>query len=63
MAFWRLDKVLEETGLSKSTVYDLMKKRDFPAAIRLGEKAIGWVDVEVKKWQDDRIKASKPPAL
>lgn len=63
MAFWRLNKVLEETGLSKSTVYDLMKKGGFPAAIRLSKKAIGWSDVEVRTWQEDRVKASRTPAL
>jgi prophage regulatory protein len=62
MAFWRIDKVLEETGLSKSTVYDLMKKGEFPAAIQLSAKAIGWSDTDVRTWQEDRVKASRPAA-
>jgi prophage regulatory protein len=63
MAFMRLAQVLQETGLSKSTVYDLVKKGEFPSGIRLAEKAVGWVDTEVKAWQEERIKASRPSAL
>jgi prophage regulatory protein len=59
MAFWRLNKVLEETGLGKSTVYDLMKKGEFPVAIRLAGKAVAWVDAEVEAWQDERVKATR----
>jgi prophage regulatory protein len=62
MAFLRLAQVLKETGLSKSTVYDLVKKGDFPSSIRLADKAVGWIDTEVKAWQEDRIKASRNPA-
>jgi prophage regulatory protein len=59
MAFLRLAQVLKETGLSKSTVYDLVKKGEFPGAIRLADKAVGWIDTEVKAWQEERIKASR----
>jgi prophage regulatory protein len=63
MAFLRLAQVLQETGLSKSTVYDLVKRGDFPSAVRLADKAVGWIDTEVKAWQEDRIKASRPQGL
>jgi prophage regulatory protein len=61
MAFWRLNKVLAETGLSKSTVYDLVKKGNFPAGVRLANKAVGWVDTEVMAWQEGRVKETRQP--
>lgn len=59
MAFLRLNKVIERTGLSKSSLYALIKKGEFPSAVRLADKAVGWVDVEVQAWEAARIKASR----
>ena len=38
----RLPAVMERTGLSKASIYRLIKASDFPAAIRLGCRAVGW---------------------
>jgi prophage regulatory protein len=59
MAFWRLNKVLQESGLSKSTLYDLMRKGEFPAGVRLADQAVGWLDTEVKAWQESRVKVTR----
>ena len=45
------------TGLSRSSVYALMTKGDFPKAVRLGPKSVAWVDGEVRQWIADRIAA------
>lgn len=55
----RLPEVKDKTGLSRSCIYLRMSKGDFPQSISLGERAVGWVEVDVEQWLDDRISASK----
>ncbi|MGF1761104.1 AlpA family transcriptional regulator [Photobacterium sagamiensis] len=55
----RLPEVKEKTGLSRSSIYLRMSKGDFPQSISLGERAVGWVEMDVEHWLDARISASK----
>ena len=43
------------TGLPRSTMYDRIKRGDFPAPIPLGERSVGWLEHEVDAWLADRI--------
>ena len=43
------------TGLSKSHLYDLMKRGLFPLPVRISTKAVGWVSHEVHAWVAARI--------
>src|SRR5687767_8708503 len=38
----RLPEVMARTGLARSTVYLHMKQGNFPAAVRLGDRAVAW---------------------
>lgn len=53
----RLKMVEEKTGLKKSMVYDLIKSNNFPKAVKIGEKAVAWIESEVDEWIQDRIAA------
>lgn len=45
----RLPAVLEATGLSRSTFYELMARGEFPRGRRIaGTKAVGWDSLEVE---------------
>jgi len=55
----RLPSVLERTGLSRSTVYLMMSRDEFPATISLGDRAVGWVESEIDQWLEEKISASK----
>ena len=55
----RLPKVQEKTGLSRSTIYEYLKHRNFPAQIRLGARAIGFVESEIDEWIEARIADSR----
>lgn len=55
MKILRLAQVLEMTGLSRATLYRYVKNRQFPAQIKLGERAAGWVESEVTDWLTGRI--------
>ena len=56
---WRLPKVMSQTGLSRSTIYDLIKKGKFPSQINLGPRAVGWVANEIVDWIEVRIDESR----
>jgi prophage regulatory protein len=47
------------TGLSRSTIYRLIEKNDFPKPIPLGSKSIGFLSSEVEAWKEQRITSSR----
>lgn len=54
-------EVLEMTSLSKSKLYRLIEKGQFPAPFRLGGPdsiAVGWKIEEVQKWRNE-LEAAK----
>lgn len=61
--FWRLPEVKTVTGLSKSTLYALIRANSFPAPIQLGPRTVAWVRSEVKQWATERIITSRSTAL
>lgn len=52
--FLRLPQVMALIGLSKSTVYKLVRRGEFPAPLRLSERCIAWRAAEVASWMDAR---------
>lgn len=58
-----LDEILRRpavervSGLSTSSLYEAMKRGDFPRPVKLGPRAVGWRLSEVRDWL-----ASLPPA-
>ena len=55
MKILRLPKVIEITGLSRSTIYLRMSEGSFPKKIDLGGRAIGWVSSEINQWIEEKI--------
>lgn len=55
--FMRLPEVVHTTGLSRSTLYDLISRQQFPAQISLGGKNVAWLASEIESWMNDRIAA------
>ncbi len=47
-------EVIHITGLSKSTIYSLIKQGIFPAQIKLGMRRVGWLQSEVTDWLENR---------
>jgi prophage regulatory protein len=50
---WRLPKVVERTGLSKTTIWRMTKAGTFPAPRQVGASAVAWRSTEILKWIDD----------
>jgi predicted DNA-binding transcriptional regulator AlpA len=59
VAFLRLPEVKAITGLSKSSLYALIKEKRFPSPVRLGARAVAWVRSEVRQWAAERVHASR----
>jgi prophage regulatory protein len=57
--FLRLPKVKAVTGLSKSSLYELIRANRFPAPVHLGARTVAWVAAEVKQWAAERILNSR----
>jgi prophage regulatory protein len=53
----RRPEVELRTGLSRSAIYALMSKRQFPAAIPLTAKAVGWLESSIDAWIAQRAAA------
>ncbi len=49
--FIRKKEVMHRTGLSSSSIYDLMAKGLFPQKITLaGGKSVAWLESDVEQW-------------
>ena len=55
----RRERVEEITGFSRSHIYLLMAEGKFPKAIKIGARAVGWVESEIDAWLEGRIAASR----
>lgn len=55
----RLKEVVQLTTLSRSSIYRLMSENNFPNSIKLGDRAVAWLQVEVEQWLEQRINSSK----
>ena len=46
----RIQAVLEQTGLSRSTLYRKVQRGEFPRQIKLSERCAGWRQSSVNAW-------------
>ncbi len=50
----RLPDVKAKTGIGRSTIYALMASGDFPRSIRIGARAVGWLESDIDRWIESR---------
>lgn len=55
--FYRLPDLVRAVGLSKSTIYDLIDKGQFPRPRHITSKAVGWLPQDVVDWANNRPEA------
>lgn len=53
----RLPRVCEVTGLGRSMIYQMESEQRFPARVKIGTRAVGWLEREVNAWLIRRIEA------
>lgn len=51
----RRGAVEARTGLRRSAIYQGIAEGTFPRQVRLGTKAVGWLEHEIDSWIEDRI--------
>jgi prophage regulatory protein len=51
----RLPEVIARVGLRRSSIYAQIKRQTFPAAVKLGERAVAWSESSVNGWIDARL--------
>jgi len=50
----RLPAVCRMTGLRRSTIYRMQASGQFPRRVKIGARAVGWIEVEVQAWLANR---------
>jgi len=46
----KLKQVTEKAAISRSSLYAKVKQGKFPAPVKLGERASGWIEDEIDEW-------------
>ncbi|WP_208454827.1 AlpA family phage regulatory protein [Caballeronia sp. BCC1704] len=55
----RLPAVMDRTGLSKPYLYQMIKRGEFPASVRIAPRYAGWIEQEVTDWLHQSIAAAR----
>ena len=50
----RILRLPEVTGFGRSTIYALMANGEFPRSIRIGARAVGWLESDIDQWIETR---------
>jgi prophage regulatory protein len=59
----RLPAVCFVTGLGRSMIYQMEAELRFPMRVRIGTRAVGWLEGEVRAWLEKRIELSRATVL
>lgn len=51
----RLPQVKTRVGLSRSSIYLAISQGSFPKPVKLGARAVGWLEVEIDAWLSTRM--------
>lgn len=54
----KLPEVKRRTTLSTSEIYRRLEAGTFPKQVKLGAKAVAWLEHEVQAWIDQRVAES-----
>lgn len=57
--FIRLPEVMRRTGFGRAWIYRMIERGEFPSQVKLGRRAVGFVESEVDAWVDQRIQAAR----
>lgn len=55
----RMGDVEHLTGLKKSTIYLLQRRKEFPACVQITPRCVAWPESAVLQWVQDRINEAK----
>ncbi len=55
----RLPQVRARTGLCRTMIYQLEAGRQFPRRVKIGVRAVGWIEGAVEEWLTQRVECSR----
>ncbi|HBP9995324.1 TPA: AlpA family transcriptional regulator [Escherichia coli] len=55
----RLPEVLKRTGFGKAWIYRLISEGRFPAPVKIGVRAVAFIESEVYEWIQSVIETSR----
>lgn len=55
MRMLRIKHVSERTGMSRASIYRMMKTGEFPQPVKLTDHLSAWPEPEVDEWLRERI--------
>jgi len=53
--FLRLPSVIDKVGLSRSQIYKLIQRGDFPKPVKIGPKISVWIEEKLEMWMDAQV--------
>jgi len=53
--FLRLPSVIDKVGLSRSQIYKLIQRGDFPEPVKIGPKISVWIEEKLEVWMDAQV--------
>ena len=54
----RLQSVKQRCGLSRTAIYDAIKRGEFPAQVEIGLRTVGWLESDIDQWITARPRRS-----
>jgi prophage regulatory protein len=55
----RLPQVCDLTGLCRSMIYQMEADERFPQRVKIGIRAVGWLEGEIQAWLIVRVQRSR----
>lgn len=59
----RLPAVIERTGFSRSWIYELINQKQFPQPIKIGSRAVAFIEGEIDEWIEVLIAKSRNESI
>lgn len=57
--YWREPRVLEASGMPRSTMRALVKQGGFPPPVRITPRISAWPSILVEAWQRQRVQLAR----
>ncbi len=51
----RIAKVCDQTGISRTQIYRLIKSGDFPRPVKLSTRIVAWNEDTISDWLDQKF--------
>ena len=50
----KIEEVLSLCAMSKSSLYKMIERGEFPRSVRIGHKSVAWRQSDIVNWLEDR---------